>query len=228
MSKNISRTLIIGLGGTGQTLIREIKKRLLRTYGEIPPLVKFLAFDTDALDRKDSTPFSYYYKGQSRSDLRFQIDQNEFLRIPCPSLDQVKNDPVCNQKLDLEKLNEVYARLKGFGAGGYRVMGRAHFLNSSAQIIKILQSTIANLTNSNLTAAEIADGYNLATDGKTAYVIGSLSGGTGSSSFLDLSRMLQLSGFNMSYAGSSNDQVYGVFFLPGFLFWNLRSGASPR
>ncbi|MBQ3734423.1 MAG: hypothetical protein II859_10735 [Bacteroidales bacterium] len=41
MAKNISKTLIIGLGGTGQTVIREIKKRMLRTYGEIPDLVKF-------------------------------------------------------------------------------------------------------------------------------------------------------------------------------------------
>ena len=38
--KSIYRALIIGLGGTGQTVTHEIKKRMFVRYGEIPALVR--------------------------------------------------------------------------------------------------------------------------------------------------------------------------------------------
>ena len=72
MAKDISRTLIIGLGGTGQSVIRDIKKRLFRRYGEIPSLVKFLSIDTDN-DAYQDTPFPYYYNGENRETKRYNL-----------------------------------------------------------------------------------------------------------------------------------------------------------
>ena len=43
----LKRSLFIGLGGTGLKSILHTKKRFIDTYGEIPPMVGFLAFDTD-------------------------------------------------------------------------------------------------------------------------------------------------------------------------------------
>lgn len=216
MAKDISRTLIVGLGGTGQTLIRDIKKRMLRTYGEIPPLVKFLEFDTDDM-KDDGTPFKYYYNGQTHEDFKYRIGNREFLKIPSPGMEVIRRDPTCIQKLDMDQLARVSARLQGHGAGGYRIMGRSHFLNYSQDIIDILKTTLMALTNANLSAQETAHGYNIGNSGITVYVIASLAGGTGSSAFLDMSRMLQIAGVNVQYTTNSNfDKIFGVFFLPAF------------
>lgn len=216
MAKDISRTLIVGLGGTGQTVIQSIKKRMLSTYGEIPPLVKFLEFDTDGM-KDDGTPFKYYYNGQTHEDFKYRIGNNEFLQIPSPGMEVIKRDPTCNQKLNLDELARVSARLQGHGAGGYRVMGRSHFLNFSQNIINILRNTLMGLRNANLSAQETANGYNIGSNGITVYVIASLAGGTGSSAFQDMSRMLQIAGVNVQYTTNANlDKIFGVFFLPAF------------
>jgi len=216
MAKDITRTLIVGLGGTGQTVIQDIKKRMLRTYGEIPPLVKFLEFDTD--DRKDdNTPFKYYYGGETHEDFRYRIGNNEFLKIPSPGTEVIKRDPTCIQKLNMDQLVRVSARLQGHGAGGYRVMGRSHFLNYSQNIINVLSNTLMALRGANLTAQETAKGYNIGSTGITVYVVASLAGGTGSSAFQDMSRMLQIAGVNVQYTTSADlDKIFGVFFLPAF------------
>lgn len=217
MAKDISRTLIVGLGGTGQTVICDIKKRLLRTYGEIPSLVKFLEFDTDEL-KVDGTPFTYYYNGQTYRDFKYRIDNNEFLQIPSPGRDVVREDVTCTEKLNIPEFEKVSARLQNRGAGGYRVFGRAHFLNASNDIIRILSNTIRALTNANLGTNEIARGYNVSNNGITVYVIASLAGGTGSSAFMDISRMLQIAGINVQYNvnNANMDKIFGVFFLPKF------------
>ena len=125
--KDISKTLIIGLGGTGQRVICDIKKRMLRTYGEIPSLVKFLEFDTDDLLR-ENMPFKYYHEGYTFEDFKSCIQNNEFYRIPIFGLDEISRDPVCSEKLDLKELGKVMVRLVGKGTAGYRVAGRASFL----------------------------------------------------------------------------------------------------
>ena len=45
--KKLKRSLFIGLGGTGLKSIVHTKKRFIDTYGEVPPMVAFLALDTD-------------------------------------------------------------------------------------------------------------------------------------------------------------------------------------
>ena len=40
-------TLLIGLGGTGQKVLVQLKARFVRNYGQVPPAVEFLCFDTD-------------------------------------------------------------------------------------------------------------------------------------------------------------------------------------
>jgi len=40
-------SLLIGLGGTGQKVLVQLKARFIRNYGEVPPAVEFLCFDTD-------------------------------------------------------------------------------------------------------------------------------------------------------------------------------------
>ncbi len=48
MSVHLKRTLFIGLGGTGIEALLHTKKLLMDTYGEVPPMIGFLAIDTDS------------------------------------------------------------------------------------------------------------------------------------------------------------------------------------
>ena len=43
----LKRTLYIGLGGTGVSVLLKIKKCFIDCYGEIPPMIGFLAIDTE-------------------------------------------------------------------------------------------------------------------------------------------------------------------------------------
>ena len=43
----ITRTLYVGLGGTGVKAILRTKQCFIDAYGEVPPMVGFLAIDTD-------------------------------------------------------------------------------------------------------------------------------------------------------------------------------------
>lgn len=216
MSKDISRTLIIGLGGTGQSVIREIKKRLFRRYGEIPSLVKFLSFDTDNVDYQD-TDFQYYYNGENRITRKYNITKAEFKKVARPSIEVLKADPNCAH-LNFEQLGKIYGLANAIGANGYRVMGRAHFLYEANNIMTQLENTVTNLQNAQLAQAELANGYSLANGSTTVYIIASLAGGTGSSSFLDLSRMLQHAGIDILPRGGNapSDNIMGVFFMPSF------------
>jgi len=46
VGKDITPSLVIGLGGTGQWVLTYLKKNLLERWGEIPPTIRLLAFDT--------------------------------------------------------------------------------------------------------------------------------------------------------------------------------------
>ncbi len=216
MAKDISRTLIIGLGGTGQSVIREVRKRLFRRYGYVPELVKFLSFDTDQLDYED-TPFKYYYNGENHETKLYNIQDAEFKQIGRPRLAVLRTDPVC-QNLNFDKLERIYGLTNGVGANGYRIMGRAHFLFNSQEIMTVLINTVNELKNSQqLADAAGRNGFNVV-PGVNVYIVASLAGGTGSSAFMDLSRMLQHAGITVvdNNADAMSDRIYGVFYLPSF------------
>ena len=216
MAKDISRTLIIGLGGTGQSVIRDIKKRLFRRYGEIPSLVKFLSIDTDN-DAYQDTPFTYYYNGENRETKRYNLQREEFCKISRPGLEVLKTDPNC-QNLNLAQLSSIYSLANGIGANGYRVMGRAHFLYNAGTIMKMLRDVVTELKGAQRASDMQANGYHLSNNNVNVYIVASVAGGTGSSSFMDLSRMLQHAGIEVipRSADSPTDKIFGMFFMPSF------------
>ena len=218
MAKDISKTLIVGLGGTGQTVIRDIKKRMLRTYGEIPKLVKFLEFDTDK-KVDGNTPFEYYYNGKSNSDYKYNITEPEFLLTPFLGVNYAKTDEICTVKINMDELTNVSARLNNKGAGGYRVCGRTIFLQNSQDIIRKLTETVSTLRSTSLEGSETGvGGYHVTGGGNiNVFVIASMAGGTGSSSFMDMSRMLQIAGVQVeNEVRAGTDSIFGIFFLPKF------------
>src|SRR5437764_374080 len=48
--RGISKSILIGVGGTGQKILLDVRKRLIEKYGSLEriPIVSFLQIDTDA------------------------------------------------------------------------------------------------------------------------------------------------------------------------------------
>ena len=212
--KKVSRTLIIGLGGTGQTTIREFKKKLFEKYGEIPELVKILAFDTDAEAYQDK-PFAYTFDGIRQETKKYNLQPDEFFQLSRPSMDLIRKDPVF-ANLNIKELNKVYQTLDGYGASNSRVFGRASFLYNTGAIMKRLVTAIEDLRRVETEQEQIAQGYSVVGKSITVYVVASMAGGTGSSGILDISRMLQQAGINATPVSPDVpvDGLRGMFFLP--------------
>ena len=62
MARNVNPSIIIGLGGSGQKTIFEVKKSLLREYGEVPKCIKLLCFDTNLKEMKQRESETIYSK----------------------------------------------------------------------------------------------------------------------------------------------------------------------
>ena len=212
--KKVSRTLIIGLGGTGQTTIREFKKKLFEKYGEIPELVKILAFDTDAEAYQDK-PFAYTFDGIRQETKKYNLQPDEFFQLSRPSMDLIRKDPVF-ANLNIKELNKVYQTLDGYGSSNSRVFGRASFLYNTGAIMKRLVTAIEDLRRVETEQEQIAQGYSVVGNSITVYVVASMAGGTGSSGILDISRMLQQAGINATPVSPDVpvDGLRGMFFLP--------------
>ena len=77
MAIKLKKTLYVGLGGTGVSALLKVKKCFYDSYGEIPPMIGFLAIDTDgAATNKSETSDSGKvikldpaYSGDSRSPI---------------------------------------------------------------------------------------------------------------------------------------------------------------
>ena len=216
--KAVSKTLIIGLGGTGQRVIRDIKKRLFSRYGEIPALVKFLSFDTGYDDYQD-TPFRYYYDGENHETKKYNLQKDEFRRIGRPGMDVLKEDPICRNLnfWELQVFMSLASLAYPYGPMA-RVEARAGFLYNSGGIIHDLKDAIGCLRSICLDANKLDSGYYLSNNDITVYVVTSLAGYTGSSVIMDLSRMLQHAGVNVQPMGAQtqSDRIFGMFFLPSF------------
>jgi len=69
MAYMLKKTAVIGLGGTGMHAVLHMKKKLLETYGEIPPMMKFLVIDTTDKDRLET------------EEVEIELEPGEFLKI---------------------------------------------------------------------------------------------------------------------------------------------------
>ena len=83
----ITRTLFVGLGGTGVKAILRAKQCFVDAYGDVPPMVAFLAIDTDKAIRDKSVT--------SRTGKEIKLSENEyfFSNIKGSALDIYRNFP---------------------------------------------------------------------------------------------------------------------------------------
>lgn len=181
MAVKLRRTLFIGLGGTGLQAVLQTKKRLIETYGEVPPMMGFLAVDTDA------NSINKTLRTKIAETPVVKLDNSEFcsLVVTNPKAIYSQQKPLFSW-LPEENANAM-VQIQ-FGAGQVRTTGRfASFCNYST-LETVITNKLSQIANaSNLTNTK----YKLANDTVEIHMVFSIGGGTGSGVFIDASYILK-------------------------------------
>ena len=171
----------MGLGGTGGNSILRAKQCFVDAYGEVPPMVAFLAIDTDKAIREKSL--------FSRSGKEVKLSENEicFCGITGSALDIYRNH--LSQFQWLPKRNVSFlANLKNTGAGQVRSNGRFLARHNATDISKRVASKVTEIGQPLPIGSRFI--YDTNKDGVEypvkVNVVGSVAGGTGSGTMLDM------------------------------------------
>ena len=206
----MAKTLIIGIGGTGLSAIREIRMLIAEKYPEglnspEVAMVKFLYIDTDATDipRRD-----WSVLGKDIS-----LDRDEVAIISGDELGGIVQNQAQFPDIDCW-LPEVrnFVGQPGPGAKGIRPYGRLIYEVNKNDIKNKIQSLYDRLVQ------------NFQADPDWSfYLIGGLSGGTGSGMFIPLS--FDLRTWNFYQGGQAARKFYSFLVLPPL---QVPSGRHPR
>ena len=177
----ITRTLFVGLGGTGVKAILRSKQCFMDAYGEIPPMVAFLAIDTDKKIRDASLPTR---KGK---EVKFTENEICFCGITGSALDIYRNHLTKFQWLPKRNVSFL-ANLKNTGAGQVRSSGRFLARHNATEIKKRVASKVTEIGKPLPIGSRFV--YDTNKDGVEypirVNVVGSVAGGTGSGTMLDM------------------------------------------
>ncbi len=163
----INPSLLIGLGGQGQKSLEEIHKRLVSVYGEVPPQIRRVAFDTD------------------RQEAHSLEEGQEFLHLEVKGvwghIESERN--MFETWMDLERIPRHKHRNIHKGAGQIRQLGRFalhHLMN------KIRPAIAAELRKIDSIKHEDDSRWDTSGCPKQIVFLGSIAGGTGAGMLLDL------------------------------------------
>ncbi len=178
MAIKLKKTLYVGVGGTGVATLLKVKKCFFDSYGEIPPMIGFLAIDTDGSANNKSVTGS---RGEMIS-----LAQSELLVCSVRGALQIyktnKNAYDWVPSLNVRTLSGI----QGGGAGQVRSNGRfiAYFNKNK---IDTSVSAAVNKINALIPQGSKYEA-DVNKDGIECYinVVGSIAGGTGSGMMIDV------------------------------------------
>lgn len=210
MATNLKRTLYIGLGGTGLKTLLHTKRAFIETYGEVPPMIKFLVIDTDVNDL--TTRHLPSFMGEVR------IDPSEISDI------MVNQAParVARYRNKLSWLPDKNLRAVTNltqGAGMVRTNGRVAFALNYDKTRANIQTALNQLHNLNIATNPL---YGLVSNDVEVNIIFSIAGGTGSGNFIDTAYLVK--DILKSQARSDSSKVIGYMVLPDIYFTALTFG----
>ncbi len=201
MALQIARTLVLGIGSTGQQICEQLAEHLTWKYGDYHKAkwVGMLVIETETGD-------SAMLSDDNR--LTVNIDGNDFSQY-------INNPTVAGQNFDYPKWGrpELLRNIDDIsaGAGNIRMAGRLalyHNYDMVSQRIRNELSKLQNLNESDIAAS--LDDRNTTIqmyDRTFVYVVGTLCGGTCSGSCVDLGYLLK------KWGGERNSCV-GLFTIP--------------
>lgn len=202
MERRFRPTVVIGLGGTGLSVIRKVKSRMeqLLEHG-IPPMVRFLGMDTDIRDLEKS--------GTEESELELAEWINIGNYDADGYLEANKNNPLIKSWWEpLEKPGMITV-----GAHRRRPVGRLSLFNhmgGTAGVHHRLDMTIGDVGNAqSRSSTKGMPGYDEADPalGTKIYIVSSVCGGTGAGTFLDVAHLCR-------HLGLQTLSIAGYLFLP--------------
>lgn len=198
--KDIIPTLIIGLGGTGFQVVKRLKSLFANRYGNKKLPIRYLIIDTDLKSFLDDS-----IDNNERCQLRFGDGVKN-------TLDWAYGNPSFNWLPKNPKLTPDFFTSTDQGAGLMRPIGRLYLCKNA----KLVYDTL------NTAKSDLVDLYKMLIDNKEigmeesyldnigkqkVYLVGSLAGGTGCGTFLDISVMLS------KIFNRDNTNVIGMFTL---------------
>ena len=200
--------LVVGLGGTGCRILRHLKRRLSDTDMK---QIRLLGIDSDTAENSKFTP-----------ELPALAD-SELVLLHAPTAIGVLERAAAGHTSEAHVLEYLPPKFHAVvkekinsnkGAGQFRRGGRLLFcsnVSNGANLRRRLVQIKQDLAGLAAVVGQMRDGVQIEL-GVRVYVVGSLSGGTGSGSVIDCLALLR------QHFSDQNDVITGVFVLPGELF----------
>ncbi|GEM_PF-2484401 len=176
--KDILPTLIVGLGGTGFQVVKRLKKIFARKYGDRKLPIRYLIIDTDLKSFIDDT-----LTNNEKCQLRFNEGVKSTLdwAYANPNFDWLPKNP---------PITPDFFTSTDQGAGLMRPVGRLYLCKNSKLVYDTLNAAKNDLVDLYKILTEVGSVHLENIDRNKVYIVGSLAGGTGCGTFLDVSVML--------------------------------------
>ncbi|QSJ16119.1 hypothetical protein JYQ62_30850 [Nostoc sp. UHCC 0702] len=194
-------TVVIGLGGTGYEVVLKLKKRFIDVYGYVPEIIRFLSIDTtENIQSREKSP----------DGTKIFLEPNELYAISVANpLPLTRNDHI-----DEWWPRNIPTSSLISGAGQIRARGRLAFFAKVADINGLISQAIHAVREIRSSKQAYSDNFQVSNrDGVEVFIVGSLAGGTGSGTFLDVAFLAR------QYLNSFSN-ITGLFVLPR-VFANL-------
>jgi len=194
-------TVVIGLGGTGYNTLLELKRRFVQAYGSIPPIIRFLSIDT-----------TENAEGASRGEeavheTRLDPHEQYVLQVGNPS--GLVNGT--NPHIDEWWPPEIPTQAIIAGAGQVRGRGRLALFARASEVYARIRRAVDDVRNIRNQKQMYAEQFQVSErSGVEVHLVGSLAGGTGSGTFLDVAFMAR-----DVIGGDEQSNFTGVLLLPG-------------
>ncbi len=194
-------TVVIGLGGTGYEVVLKLKKRFIDVYGYVPEIIRFLSIDTtENIQSREKSP----------DGTKVFLEPNEVYAISVANpLPLTRNDHIAEWWPRNIPTSSLIS-----GAGQIRARGRLAFFAKVGDINGLINQAINAVREIRSSKQAFSDNFQVSNrDGVEVFIVGSLAGGTGSGTFLDVAFLAR------QYLNSFSN-ITGLFVLPR-VFANL-------
>ncbi|HEX2077428.1 MAG TPA: tubulin-like doman-containing protein [Longimicrobium sp.] len=195
MTFRVRKTVVIGLGGTGRDAVLNIKRKYMEVYGtDSPPTTKFLVFDTT-----DAEPLSL----PDGREVRLQAGEFFKMLVSNPAgVVRVNQEVKAWFPDDGVPMSAIHA-----GAGQIRALGRLALFANGREVYDRVKNALDEINalkpHQDLGIFDLVDEQSVLIN-----VVGSLSGGTGSGTFLDVGYLCR------QHMDKARDKLVAYLLLP--------------
>ena len=224
-------TLVVGIGGTGKSIMLDVRQRLSARFGNYRELktIGFLAFDTDdAIDEESAS------RDPLSEALAFSASEHVHLTVSDTKMADIReNLHTHHPSLAgwLEKESLVHPSVVA-GAGQIRQIGRLALLANIDKVVPAINDAVNSITSADSRRSTLeylksigAEGVEIREKPLRIFTVGSLIGGTGSGMFIDVGYLFREDTVRAMMAGQRPIST-GIFAVP--LAGRTRSGVDTR